>query len=211
MPEQFEQLKQILATVMQNKQLMALVSAEWQKMKQPQGIGHPDAYMIPKSVYGDPDAEAALTAQLVAKRAQSQRNLGGLPEEYQAQLPMPSQKGTKPKTPHPLESTPDIAEKQGIPQTDSGMSEAYEEALMQELLRKKIPGHLYEWMPRVPPDKKSGAAVEDDDMDESPHDPYRIDPGKYPPLGGANKGWYPGSGPIDRNDVFGGPEGEAGV
>lgn len=209
MPEQFEQLKQLLATVMQNKQLMALVSAEWQKMKQSQGIGHPDAYMLPASVYGDPDAEAAATAQLVAKKRAQQappRNFGGFPSD-EGHLDMPSQRGTKPTTPHPLESVEAMAEKYGIPQTDSGMSEAYEEALLQELLRGKIPGHLYDWMPRVALDKKPGATTED----ESPHDPHYIDPGKYPPLGGANRGWYPGSGPIDRKDMFGLEDGEPGV
>lgn len=176
--QQFEPLKQLLAIVMQNKQLMALVSAEWQKMKQSQGIGHPDAYSLPASIYGDPDAADAATAQLVAQRVKLQKNLGGLPDE--GQLPMPSQKGTAPKTPNPL--SPDelesFMEENGYDATDSGIRDAVNDILEQQLFAKKLPGHLYD---NEPPgsDKPS----------------YALPPGR-PPIG-PEKGWYPGSGPVE--------------
>lgn len=148
--QQWEQLKQLLATVVQNKQLMALISAEWQKMQQqPQGIGHPDQYT----------------------------------------LPIPNQGGTRPVTPHPLEQVGQMQQgdvvgvgpnQRPFHPSDSGMADAYDEILQRELLRKKIPGHLY------------GGAYADS---------YSEPPGS--PLAGPL--WYPGSSDDADDDDMGPP------
>lgn len=111
------------------------------------------------------------------------------PEEYVPNIPMPGQQGSAPTTPHPIDSMDAIMGRMGIPGTDAGMGQGYNEALMQELLRPTIPGHMYQWSPRY-------------------DDPYGIDPG-LSPLGGSNQeNWYPGSGSMDRNDYWGDPADE---
>lgn len=109
------------------------------------------------------------------------------PEEYVPNLTIPNQQGSAPTTPHPLDELNALMERRGIPETDSGLSQGYNEAIMQDLMRGMIPGHLYNWTPRY-------------------EDPYGIDPG-HPPLGGANQeNWYPGSGSMERDDYWGDPE-----
>lgn len=118
------------------------------------------------------------------KNLPSQR-LFDIPPEYLPDLKMPNQRGTMPTTPHPLEDMQQMLEEEVYPSTDAGIGEAYDDALRTELLRGKIPGHLYGWTPKTP---------------ETPD--YSKPPG-FPPLGGANQGWYPGSGPIDpRGDMW---------
>lgn len=110
-----------------------------------------------------------------------------LPDEYALRLPMPSQQGTAPTTPNPLEQFDADLNANMYPQSggDQWYADKYDEYLRRELLKPQIPGHLY-----------PGLSPKDD--------PYSINPGD-PPLGGYNQeNWYPGSGSIDRDDHWGG-------
>lgn len=99
----------------------------------------------------------------------------------------PSQRGTLPRTPHPNDD--DLVSKYAEANDewgggDGGLSAAFNHLLELELLRNKIPGHLY---PRMTPEE----------------DPYLINPG-LPPVGGYyQENWYPGAGKLDRDEVWG--------
>lgn len=156
------------------------IHQEMQMFENPNDLPTPPQPLL--EMIGAPANRRVLRDNL--KNLPAQR-LFDIPPEYLPDLKMPNQRGTMPTTPHPLEDMQQMLEEEVYPSTDAGIGEAYDDALRSELLRGKIPGHLYGWTPKTP---------------ETPD--YSQPPG-FPPLGGANQGWYPGSGPIDpRGDMW---------